>query len=251
MFETATLSSGPASKRFWSTCAGLAGEVLLLGCAVLVPVLSPQVLPRAMFATMLAPPGVPPAPPAPGPVVRPVRTHSPLRLAAIFTEPHVIPKGTQAVIDLPPEPDTIGVPGGGTGGPGAGVPSGLAIDVAIAGSAPVAPPPHVVAAAPVVAAPPPVIPRIRISAVQMAQPIFRPEPQYPPLARQARVSGTVQLEGVIGTDGHMRELRIVSGHPLLVRAALDAVSRWIYKPTLLNGDPVEVIAPITVTFHLN
>jgi len=85
----------------------------------------------------------------------------------------------------------------------------------------------------------------------MAQPIFRPEPQYPPLARQARVSGTVQLEGVIGTDGHMRELRIVSGHPLLVRAALDAVSRWIYKPTLLNGDPVEVIAPITVTFHLN
>ena len=85
----------------------------------------------------------------------------------------------------------------------------------------------------------------------MAETIYRPEPSYPPLARQARVSGTVQLEGVIGTDGRLKELRVVSGHPLLARAALEAVSQWVYKPTLLNGRPVEVIAPITVTFRLN
>ena len=87
--------------------------------------------------------------------------------------------------------------------------------------------------------------------MRLAEPIFRPEPPYPPLARQARVSGIVELEGVIGTDGHLRELRIVSGHPLLAHAALQAVSQWIYKPTTLNGDPVEVIAPIRITFTLN
>ena len=99
---------------------------------------------------------------------------------------------------------------------------------------------------------PPVIPRFREGGlVRRAELVFRPEPQYPALARQMRISGTVELEGVIGTDGHLRELRIVSGHPLLARAALQAVSQWVYKPTLLNGDPVEVIAPITVTFRLN
>jgi protein TonB len=114
-----------------------------------------------------------------------------------------------------------------------------------------APPPRVVNT-PVVPAPAPVIPRVRAGGVvRLAEPIYRPEPQYPPLARQARVSGIVQLEGVIGIDGRLKELRIVSGHPLLAHAALQAVSQWIYKPTTLNGDPVEVIAPITVTFRLN
>jgi TonB family protein len=87
--------------------------------------------------------------------------------------------------------------------------------------------------------------------VKLAEPVYRPEPPYPALARQMRISGEVELEGVIGIDGHLRELRIVSGHPLLARAALQTVSQWIYKPTTLNGDPVEVVAPIKITFHLN
>lgn len=251
MFETATLSSGPASKRFWSTCAGLAGETLLLGCAVLVPVLSPQVLPRAMFATMLATPGAPPPPPAPGPVVRPTRSHAVLRSWLPITEPPRVPTSTPTIIDLPTDPVTTGVSGGVAGGLETGIPGGLALSVAIAGTAPVPPPPRVTNAAPVTV-PPPVIPRFRAGGVvSLAAPVFRPEPQYPALARQMRISGTVELEGVIGIDGHLRELRIVSGHPLLARAALQAVSQWVYKPGLLNGDPVEVIAPITVTFHLN
>jgi len=252
MFETATLSSGPASKPLWSTCAGLAGEALLLGCAVLAPVLSPQVLPHAMFTTMLAPPGVPPAPPAPGPGVRPTRSHSALRALLTFSEPPRVPTSTPTIIGLPADSDTIGVPGGVAGGATNGIPGGLPMDILIAGTAPVAPTPRVINAAPVVAPPTPVIPRVRAGGiVRLAETIFRPEPQYPALARQMRIAGTVELEGVIGTDGHLRELRIVSGHPLLARAALQAVSQWIYRPTLLNGDPVEVIAPITVTFHLN
>ena len=76
-------------------------------------------------------------------------------------------------------------------------------------------------------------------------------PAYPPLAKQARVSGTVRLIGVIAKDGTMQQLQMVSGHPLLVQAALDAVRQWLYRPTLLNGQAVEVIAPIDVIFTLS
>ncbi len=86
--------------------------------------------------------------------------------------------------------------------------------------------------------------------VQAAKLIKKVIPIYPPLARQARVSGTVQLLGVIAKDGTIQQLQVTSGHPLLVKAALDAVRQWIYRPTLLNGVAVEVIAPIDVIFTL-
>jgi protein TonB len=73
-------------------------------------------------------------------------------------------------------------------------------------------------------------------------------PSYPPLARQARVQGTVRLVGIIAKDGTVRDLKVVSGHPLLVKAALDAVQQWLYQPTILNKEPVEVSAPIDVIF---
>jgi protein TonB len=76
-------------------------------------------------------------------------------------------------------------------------------------------------------------------------------PAYPPLARQARISGTVRLVGIIGKDGTIQNLRLVSGPPLLVDAAFQAVRQWIYSPTLLSGQPVEVIAPIDVIFTLS
>ena len=80
--------------------------------------------------------------------------------------------------------------------------------------------------------------------------INRVIPEYPPLAKQARISGVVQLVGVIGRDGVVKSLQVVGGHPMLVKAALSAVQQWRYRPTLLNGQPVEVIAPITVNFTL-
>ena len=84
-----------------------------------------------------------------------------------------------------------------------------------------------------------------------AKMIKRVVPIYPPLAKQARVSGSVRLEGIIARDGTIRQLRVISGHALLVRAAMDAVRQWVYSPTLLNGQAVEVIAPIDVNFVLN
>lgn len=95
-------------------------------------------------------------------------------------------------------------------------------------------------------------PRVRVgSGVQNAKMVRRVLPIYPPLAKQARVSGTVRLQGVISKEGTIQQLQVISGHPLLVPAALEAVKQWVYRPTLLNGEPVEVIAPIDVNFTLN
>jgi periplasmic protein TonB len=75
-------------------------------------------------------------------------------------------------------------------------------------------------------------------------------PVYPELARRARVQGKVVLECVIDTDGRVTDLRVVSGNPLLAESASDAVRRWVYSPTTLNGQPIRVILNVTVTFAL-
>jgi protein TonB len=87
--------------------------------------------------------------------------------------------------------------------------------------------------------------------VQQANLIRQVRPQYPPLAKAARVQGTVKFEAVIAKDGSIQNLKVVSGPPLLVNAALEAVKQWQYKPTLLNGEPVEVITTIDVNFTLS
>ncbi len=76
-------------------------------------------------------------------------------------------------------------------------------------------------------------------------------PNYPPLARQARVSGVVRVEATIGRDGRIVKAAAISGPPLLRQAATDAVRQWIYKPTTLNGQAVEVVTQVDVTFNLN
>jgi protein TonB len=83
-----------------------------------------------------------------------------------------------------------------------------------------------------------------------AQLISRIEPQYPLLAKQTKTQGTVRLRAIISRDGRITSLDVVSGHPLLVKAALDAVRQWRYRPTLLNGESIEVETSITVIFRL-
>jgi periplasmic protein TonB len=85
----------------------------------------------------------------------------------------------------------------------------------------------------------------------MAKLVNQVIPVYPQIAKIAGVSGTVQLLGTISKDGTIRNLQVISGNPLLVPAAVDAVRQWIYRPTLLSGEPVEVIAPIEVRFILS
>jgi periplasmic protein TonB len=83
-----------------------------------------------------------------------------------------------------------------------------------------------------------------------AQLITRIEPQFPSLAIQTKTQGTVRLHAIISRDGRITSLDVLSGHPFLVKAALDAVRQWRYRPTLLNGEPVEVETSITVIFRL-
>jgi protein TonB len=86
--------------------------------------------------------------------------------------------------------------------------------------------------------------------VQAAKLVYGPKPIYPPLARQARISGTVRLQAIIAKDGTVIELQVLSGPALLVQAATDAVRQWRYQPTLLNGEPIEVVTTVDVIFSL-
>jgi protein TonB len=254
MFETATFSYGPSSKRVWTTAMGFTGQAVLIGCALLAPLVSPQTLGRAFLVTGLVAPGAPPSPEPPGLKVEPVPRHG--TAAPVSThpliEPGSVPVVTPTLVDPPdafasgPEtPNAVpgAVPNGGGGG-------GSNLIAQITRMVPVVRPPEVVNRPAVTAAPAPVKPP-RITVLRMATPIYKVEPIYPLLAKQAGISGVVELLGVLGTDGRIHELKVLRGHPLLVGAALDAVRQWVFEPTLLNGQAVEVSAPITVNFILN
>jgi protein TonB len=154
--------------------------------------------------------------------------------------PKVIPKQVAKIEEAAP-PDTAGVVGGvGEAGSAGGVIGGV-----IGGVGPAPPPPPPPAAAK------PTGP-VRIGGrVQEANLIRKVTPVYPPLAKSARVQGTVEFTAIIGKDGTIRELKLVRGHPLLVNAARQAVEQWRYKPTMLNGEAVDVITQIDVNFTLS
>lgn len=94
--------------------------------------------------------------------------------------------------------------------------------------------------------------RIRVGGnVQAMNLVEKVTPAYPPEAKEQRIQGTVRLTATIGKDGHVMNLDVVSGDPILAKAAMEAVQQWVYKPTLLNGNPVEVITQIDVNFTLS
>jgi len=90
----------------------------------------------------------------------------------------------------------------------------------------------------------------RISQMMEGNLIYRVQPNYPALARSARVQGQVVLRAVISRTGAIENLQVLSGHPLLTGAALEAVRQWRYRPYILNGEPVEVETQVTVNFLL-
>jgi len=219
-------------------------ESILVGMLTLVPLIYTQALPKQLLITDVhipPPPGPPPAPPA-GPRPRP----APHRAVDVLTAPPIIPPLIARVVD-PPEPP----PGvSGPAGPFVpGVPDGFGSgNGLIPGGAPwnteTLPPPPASHAAHQEQ-------MIRVGGkVIAAQALYQPPPPYPPLARMARIQGTVVLQAIIGKDGTVQDLKVLSGHPLLVRAAVDAVKTWRYQPTLLNGDPVDVLTEISVNFTL-
>jgi protein TonB len=91
---------------------------------------------------------------------------------------------------------------------------------------------------------------VRLSHMREGDLIRKILPVYPPLARTARIQGPVVLQAVISRQGAIENLKVLAGHPLLVPAAVDAVRQWLYRPYVLNNEPVEVETQITVNFSL-
>jgi protein TonB len=156
--------------------------------------------------------------------------------------PKVIPKTIARIEEAAPPPDAgLGVTGG-TGEAGGALGGVLG---GVVGGVPAAPPP------------PPPKPKAPSGPVPIggrvaeANLIRKITPQYPPLARTARVQGQVEFTATISKEGNIENLQLVRGHPLLVQAARDAVMQWKYRPTLLNGQPVEVVTDIIVNFTLS
>jgi protein TonB len=244
MFEDSLLESGGKLRRRspWATLVSFLIQAALVGVLVLIPLIYTEALPKQqLMGYLIAPPPPPPPPPPPAAaqivkVAKPTTEIDKGQLKA----PTAIPKKIAIIHDDEP-PASGGVVGGVVGG----VPGGQAGGVigGVLGS--------IVSAAPT-AVPREATPqRIKVSAgVTQGLLIRRVTPVYPPLAKQARISGSVVLQAVIGKDGSIENLKAVSGHPMLIQSALDAVRQWRYKPYYLNGEPVEVDTQVTVNFTL-
>ena len=246
MFSDSLLEFGVQPKRkFWATTTSLIVNCLAIVAMLIIPLAFPEALPKAQRLTFLVAPPPPPPPPAAAEVqhVVPQIQTDMLNNGALRT-PTKIPQKIQMIKEEapPPMPASGGVVGGVPGGIPGGQMGGV-IGSVISATSSLAAVPKFVPATPQ---------RIRISAgVTKGLLIQRIEPPYPTLARAARVQGDVVLSAVIDTNGHITNLQLVSGHPMLVPAAIAAVKQWRYKPYLLNGQPVEVETTITVIFTLS
>jgi len=238
MFNELPLSGSerrPTRTR-WTFLLSLGGELTVLAILLLIPLIYVQGLPFGWHEIIL----MPPPPPTAAPNVARATSQTPPRGATVVTVPAFIPPHAVVIHDSVTRSSR---PGSGTV-PIAGAIPGAGNDsrwTSILPSTNPAPPP----AQPANSSP------VQIGGnVEAAKLIGMVRPFYPSIARQAHVEGTVVLSAIIGSDGTVEFLHYVSGPPLLVQAALDAVRQWRYEPTLLNGRPVAVATTIKVIFTL-
>lgn len=247
MFDPIFNGNIARTRRPLAVALSFAGQVLLVAVAVLVPILRPEGMVLGGLLHVIT---APPARGEPGPI----KQKAGARTAAANTGPHVfadrtfrwpekVPAGILPVQDEPPANLSAGIAGPAIPGATDGVPWSTGT-----GPAQIRKPAPEKPVQPAAAIPPP---RVRVGGVVQAAKIMRQVmPVYPPPARAAHISGTVRIEAVIDRDGTIQSLQVMSGHPWLAQAALDAVRQWIYQPTLLNGEPVEVLTQIEVNFKL-
>lgn len=235
------LESSPvkrARQNPWAYLVSLVFQSLMIGVMILIPLLYTEALPQTMLSSFIVapPPPPPPPPPAAAPVKRIKRVS--LMEAGKLRAPREIPKEIAMIKEeTMPDEGAFGVVGGVPGGVPGGQMGGVIGGVLGGIPSPAPPPPQT---------------RIRVSTgVQEAKLTRKIQPNYPPIAKQARIQGTVQLEAIISRDGRIQNLRVLEGHPLLAQAAVEGVQQWRYEPTLLNNEPVEVVTIIHVIFKLN
>lgn len=245
MFEQSLLESGGKlkTKRGLTALISFGLQFALIGVILLVPLFFTEELPSVQLVTMLVAPPPPPPPPPPAAAAPHVvkKPETDVLDDGKLKTPTAIPKKVEKIVEdvaPPPAPSIGGVVGGVPGGIPGGTPGGVigGIISSTPQSVPVLAPPKVVRVS---------------SGVSQGMLVRRVQPDYPPLARQARIQGSVILEATISKDGAIENLRTISGHPMLVPAAINAVKQWKYRPYLLNGEPVEVQTTIQVNFTLS
>lgn len=243
MFEDSLIESGGRlkTKRGVTSVISFFIQIMIIGVMVLIPLIFTEALPKTQLMTFLvAPPPPPPPPPPAAAVVQHVKQIQTDIVNGELRTPTKIPQKVKMIQEdeaPPPAMASTGVVGGVPGG----VPGGSMGGVigSVLSSTPVA--------VPKIATPQ----RVRVSSgVQSGLLVRKVNPTYPPLARQARIQGTVVLQAQISKDGNIENLQLISGHPMLAPAAIEAVKQWKYKPYLLNGEPVEVETQVQVNFTL-
>jgi protein TonB len=246
MFEQTILAGTVKTRKAWTVPVCFAGQLAAVGCLALMPLISFEGLPQGQLA--------PPRLTVPG-VYSPPKPRS---VQLVSTGPHAVSRGLVAPLTPPkdiyrgpdlhaappdPAPECTGVCVVGSVGSADPV---LTSQIRL-----IAPEPQQPAVVtPIVRATPTPAPIRMSSGVQEAKLIHRVTPVYPPPAIRLRISGAVHLGAIIGADGRIRALEVLSGNPFLVPAAVNAVREWVYMPTMLNGAPVEVMTDIMVTFSL-
>jgi protein TonB len=229
-----------ATRSPWTTVGSLIFQLLLLMAIVVIPLFHADPLLKGETLTML----YLQAPPAAG--AKDTKIQAPPKVRSAYTPTSIaIPAPVHVTPEAAPPPVSItgegvgGVPGGVVGG----VPGGVLSEM-LGGprSMPL----------PAKTPEPTPVKRIRVaSGVAEANLIHDVPPQYPPEAGRERIEGPVVLLAVIGTDGSVQDVQVVSGLPILAQAAMEAVKQWRYKPYLLNGAPVEIDSRITINFTLS
>ena len=243
MFEDSLIESGGKlkTKRGWTSIVSFAIQIMIVGVMVLIPLIFTEALPKGqMMFLLVAPPPPPPPPPPAAAVVQHVKQIQTDIVNGELRTPTKIPQKVKMIQEDEAPPPTMAATGVVGGVPG-GVPGGSMGGVigSVLSSTPVA--------VPKIATPQ----RVRVSAgVSQGLLVRKVPPTYPPLARQARIQGVVVLQAQISKEGNIENLQLISGHPMLAPAAIEAVKQWKYKPYLLNGEPVEVDTQVQVNFTL-
>ena len=244
MFEDSLIESGGKlkTKRGLTSTIAFFIEAMILLVLILLPLVFTEALPRTQLMTFLVAP--PPPPPPPPPAAAPVHVVKQIQTDIINGQLRTPTKIPNKILEhlkedeAPPQMAAAGVVGGVPGGIPGGSMGGVIGSVLSA--TPVA--------VPKVATPQ----RVRVSSgVSTGLLVRKVNPTYPPLARQARIQGVVLLQATISKEGDIRDLTLISGHPMLAPAAIEAVKQWKYRPYLLNGEPVEVETQVQVNFTLS
>ncbi|MEO8594195.1 MAG: energy transducer TonB, partial [Candidatus Solibacter sp.] len=217
------------TKKTWTVLVAFLGQTVFMIVAVILPMIYFDVLPKTQLTSFLVAPPPPPPPPPPPAAQAPVKIVKVIPRqfdAGRLMAPKSVPKEIMTIKEEelpPPTSGVAGVVGGVPGGVAGGTPGGVlgGIIGSVPTSAPPPPPP------PPVKEKPKTPQRITIGGnVQQAKLVRQPKPVYPPLAKQARISGIVHLAAVISKDGTIQDLKVISGHPLLIPSALEAVKQW-------------------------